>query len=410
MRLFNEYKGMQREVYVIALCKMIDKLGSLVGPMFTLILSLKLGFSAELIAIWLMVRSIIQLPVKLLGGKLADKVNKKLLINICDFSSFVIYILCGFMPISKFTIIIYMFGSLLQDIEHPSYNILLADNTTVDNRERAYSLSYLAHNFGMVLAPMIGGYLLKDYCNLLFIIAGVTELFSLIIFDIYIKESTLTVDKDNEYEQISNKTSLFEILKENKLIILFIIVLALQFAAYNQWNYILPLDMAKTYLDNGSIYFGYLSSLNCFVVILCTGIITKLISRFDSLMKITLAMCFEFVAYIFFTILLKSLFIVYMSMIIFTFGEIIATISSSPYMLNRVPANYRGRLFAFADAIETLIIGLFTLIVGNLYDLKGSFVAWSLIIILQIVVIISLLLLRVEDKKKYKNLYLKNGK
>lgn len=408
MNLLKQYSGLKKEVYVIALCKMIDMLGSLVGPMFTLILSLKLGFSAEKIALWMLVFSFIQMPVNLIGGKLADKVNKKLLINICDFSSSFIYILCGFLNIQESTIILYLFGSLLQTLERAAYDILLADSTTSNDRDRAYSLGYLATNFGLILAPIIGGYLLKDYCNLLFLIAGSTQFISLIIFDFNIKESKLTMDENNIYEQASKRESIVGIFLDNKVVFIFVLIQALSVAAYMQWNYILPLDMAKVYGENGSIFFGHLNSLNCIVVFVLTSFITSLISKIDSLRKMSLASFLELIAYVLFAFCIHQLWVLYFSIIVFTIGEIVATISSSPYLLNRVPGNYRGRVFAFQDACNSLVSGLFTLIVGKLYDNYGSFQAWLLVMGLLILVVLSFLLLRFKDKKDYKNLYNEN--
>ena len=50
MDIFSQYRGLKKEVYIVSLCKIIDRIGSLAGPMLTILLSVKLNLSATVIA------------------------------------------------------------------------------------------------------------------------------------------------------------------------------------------------------------------------------------------------------------------------------------------------------------------------------------------------------------------------
>ena len=75
-------------------------------------------------------------------------------------------------------------------MENPSYDALVADLSSSNDRERAYSLIYLGLNLGLILAPTIGGMLFENYLNLAFVIDGLTTLSSTILIFLFIKDIT----------------------------------------------------------------------------------------------------------------------------------------------------------------------------------------------------------------------------
>ena len=85
--ILSEYKGLRRELYILFIGRMMTNMGSMIWPMFTLILSKKLGLSAGTIATYMLIFSIVALPMNLIGGKLADKYSKKNIIVFCDIVS-----------------------------------------------------------------------------------------------------------------------------------------------------------------------------------------------------------------------------------------------------------------------------------------------------------------------------------
>ena len=211
MKIIDQYKGLRKEIYVLFICKLIDNAGSMIGPMFTLILSNKMGMSGKDIALYLSVFTILSMPIQLIGGKLGDNLNKKLVINTCDILTSLIYIICGIIGLNKITLFFYMGGSLIQNIEGPIYDSLVADFTTSADREKAYSLDYVGLNLGLALSPTIGGLLLENHLSLMFIISGICELLSVIVFNIYIKKTYSIKDESNIYEKTKEDGNIIDI-------------------------------------------------------------------------------------------------------------------------------------------------------------------------------------------------------
>ena len=82
--------------------------------MFTLIMSEKLGLSGETIGLYMMMISMFMGPFYLIGGKLADKYNKKHIIVTFDLIGNSLYLICAFIPISMTTLYILAIASLFQ--------------------------------------------------------------------------------------------------------------------------------------------------------------------------------------------------------------------------------------------------------------------------------------------------------
>ena len=104
LRSLLQYRGLRREIYILFFGRIVTNLGSMVWPMLTMILSQKLGMSAFAISVLTVASMCIMLPADLLGGRLADRRNKKHVIVVCDFISVACYVLCAAIPLSYVTV------------------------------------------------------------------------------------------------------------------------------------------------------------------------------------------------------------------------------------------------------------------------------------------------------------------
>ena len=96
----------------------------------------------------------------------------------CDLVTVVSYFVCAFMPMSEKLVPILALAAIFAQMEWPSYDALVADLSSDEDRERAYSLSYLGTNLGLVLAPTIGGFLFANHLSLAFLISSLNVFFN----------------------------------------------------------------------------------------------------------------------------------------------------------------------------------------------------------------------------------------
>jgi len=407
MTLFNQYRGLRREIYILAFGKLVTNLGSMIWPVMTMILSRKLGFSAAEISYFFVASSIIMLPANIIGGRLADKVNKKWIIVGCDMMSIICYFISAAIPLGIGTIILFVFAGILQSAEYPAYDALFADLSTTKDRERAYSLDYLGGNLGLVLSPTIAGLLFKDYLWLSFLISGVSIAISTILISVRIKDITPVEDtgEEAEYQEKKDGASVTAILKENPMLILYLICGALFTAAYRQYNFIMPLDMGAVHGDAGAVIYGTVSSLNCITVVIFTPIITRLFAGMRDTGKMLAGRVLTFAGYMVFLLLLGFIPGYYLAMLVFTWGEIFSVLSEGPYVSTRIPASHRGRINGLMSVVYTAVAGGIDLSVGRLYDRAGSTWTWVLILAVTLASAAAVIVLKTLDKKAYPKLY-----
>ena len=407
IKLFQQYRGLRRENYVLFFGNIVTNMGSMVWPMMTLILDKKMGFNAGNIALLLMVGSIICMPASLFGGRLADKINKKKIILIGDVVSVTCYILCGLIPLSHVTIGLIMLASVFQSMEGPAYNALIADITPTRDRERAYSLLYLGGNIGLMVSPTLSGFLFKNYLWLAFIISGVAIGCStlLIWFMIQDIEPVREECEDAIYQKARENESIWQVLWGNKAVLLFTVIIALYFAAYTQFNFLMPLEMGRIHGEDGALIFGTVSSLNCIIVVIFTPLITGWFQRIPETEKMVLGRALLIVGYLVFILLLGFIPAYYAAIILFTWGEICNTLAEGPYESRRIPSSHRGRLMSVLGVAQGILLSLFNVTVGKVYDLTGSRGAWTVVMIAAVVsLLLSLWLIRI-DRREYPKLY-----
>ena len=345
----SQYRGLRKEIYILFFGRVVTNLGSMVWPMLTLILSQKLGLSASAISLVTVGSGLLMVPMNLLGGKLADRWNKKHIIVAGDSVSVVCYLICGLIPLSWGTIVLMLLAGMCQSMEYPAYNALIADLSTTQDRDRAYSLQYLGGNLGLVLSPTLSGLLFQNYLWLSFLISGVAIGCSTVLIAWRIRD--IRPEKDTSaasvYQSAQEELSLLEVLRRNRLILFFLAGQALYFAAYQQYNFLMPLELGRLHGANGAVLFGTVSSLNCIVVVLFTPLITRLTARASEPTKLLMGQGLLAVGYLVFLLLLGFIPAYYLAMLLFTWGEIVSTISQDPYMTRRIPASHRGRLNGF---------------------------------------------------------------
>ena len=405
--IFSQYKGLRKELYILLIGRVMTNMGSMIWPMFTLILNQKLGLNATVIAACVIIYSMVSLPISLIGGKLADRLNKKNIIVVCDLVSIASFIYCSIVPVTLSSIIVFSVASLFQTVEWPSYDALVADFSTSKDREKAYSLSYLGANLGLVLSPTLAGFLFNNHLNLAFLINGIAIALSTVLIFFRIKDVHREKDDGvaSEYEaDLDSKTSAVSFILRNRVVLLFILASALANGVYAMYNYLMPLDMGMTYAERGSVLFGSMTSVNCIVVVTCTALITRVFSKVRESGKMLIGEGLILAGYLIFLLFIRQPWLCFVAITVFTFGEIFNTISSSPFLTRRIPASHRGRILAVMNVVCGLSSSGIQLLVGMLYDRSGSTTAWLSIIAIGLAEIVILAVMAVFDGKDYPDL------
>lgn len=407
-KYFSMYAHLPKEIYVLAFGKIMTSMGALIWPMLTLIMSEKLNLNGQTIGMYMMMFSMFMGPFYLLGGKLADKYNKKHIIVTFDLIGNSLYFICAALPISMTTLYLLAIASVFQSMEQPAYDALIADLTTYKDRERAYSLNYLAMNLGLVMAPMIGGILFNNYLNLSFFINGLADISSTLLLLLFIKNVKNTVSDSkivNEYEK-GEAGSIFKVFSKRKLFFLLFIISGIAAMIYNQFNFLMPLHMEEAFRGSGAFKFGILASINAVIVVIGTPMVTKKFSGVTDVRIMYFGQLLESVGLAFFIFVNRYFVIAVVGIIIFTTGEIFGSISKTPYLTKRIPETHRGRVLSITNSCAGLIGILSNYVIGILIDYYTFHTVWIIIAAIGVVVMILYSIYLRLDKKAYPGLYL----
>ncbi len=407
-KYFSMYAHLPKEIYVLAFGKIMTSMGALIWPMLTLIMSEKLNLNGQTIGMYMMMFSMFMGPFYLLGGKLADKYNKKHIIVTFDLIGNSLYFICAALPISMTTLYLLAIASVFQSMEQPAYDALIADLTTYKDRERAYSLNYLAMNLGLVMAPMLGGILFNNYLNLSFFINGLADISSTLLLLLFIKNVKNTVRDSkivNEYEK-GEAGSIFKVFSKRKLFFLLFIISGIAAMIYNQFNFLMPLHMEEAFRGSGAFKFGILASINAVIVVIGTPIVTKKFSGVTDVRIMYFGQLLESLGLAFFIFVNRYFVVAVVGIIIFTTGEIFGSISKTPYLTKRIPETHRGRVLSITNSCAGLIGILSNYVIGILIDYYTFHTVWITIAAIGVVVMILYSIYLRLDKKAYPGLYL----
>lgn len=350
-RIFTQYKGLSRSVYIIFIARTVTNMGAFIWPMMMFILSGKMGYSPFFIGLISAGIGLIFLPATILGGKLADRYNKKKIIIILDTMSTLLFISCAFLEPGFPMLILFALAGLFATMEGPSFDALFIEASKPSERERVFSLTYLGMNLGLVFGAAMGGFLYQDHLSLAFVLDGLTTISSTLLIVLFVKSikvEELEAHEVNEYEnEAENHVSTFTVLKERKAVLIMIIVFSISSFIYEQWSFSIPLYLEDLFSDGtGAKLYGILVSFNGLVVILFTPILNLLLSRLKELPKIMMGIGLYSLSYL----LIRDeplKYIFFIMIFMFTIGEVMNTIGSSPYVSRRIPASHRGRISSY---------------------------------------------------------------
>jgi MFS family permease len=413
MKLFSQYKGLKKEIYILFFGRIVTAMGAFVYPMLTLMLKVKLSFTPSQIAIFLAISTLLSLPASIIGGKLTDKIGRKKIIIIFDLITEALFILAGILPFSFGTLIILFIGGLFQQMEGPAYQALVADFSSPRDREKAFSLSYLGFNLGFMIGPTLGGLLFANYIGLSFIINALCTFVStlLILFFVFEKNSVInSVDVPSpsfgsEYELSIETTSTWTIIKSRKIILGVMIAGALSGAVYSLVGFLLPLNLESLYNTQGAVIYGTLCSFNGFVVIAATPMMMIVSKRLKEIPKMVIGV-FLFVLGLAIFGFTTGLVLTFVGMMVYTVGEVVNALGGGPYITRRIPASHRGRIFAVSSILGTAIAILSQLTIGFMLERFEFGVIWAIYMIVGLVVVVMLLILYKLDKITFPKLYI----
>ncbi len=158
---WRERSGSLKSIYFLSFTNGFNF--AMVFPILSLFLVDSYGLTAETVGIIFGISGIAGVTFNPLGGYLADKTSKKILVVISGILSAILLFFLGFQMIAYGLIALFIIRQLIQQINMPAFRALQADLVKDEVRGMEFGNVQMFNNFGAVLGPIIGGVLYGQF-------------------------------------------------------------------------------------------------------------------------------------------------------------------------------------------------------------------------------------------------------
>lgn len=389
-------KNLPRSIWALFAVRLVIAAGNFIFPFLTLILIVRLGWSADRAGIFLTIMQAAALPGVLVGGKLSDAIGRKRIIITCQalaVALFMASLAVGFKPILPFLI---AGASVALAMTWPISGALVADLVPPDMRKSAYALLYWGNNIGFSLGPLAAGFLFHRAPGLMFLGNACALAISILILTKYVPEtrgpkSALTplsnlsdksgnasVEHEESGAEAAYSGSLLSVLRQRPTILMFSVLVAIMNFVYNQYTFSLPLYLNEKMGETGAEIFGSAMTANGLTVVLFTLLLSRLTSRTPVLVIMAAASVLYAIGFGILS-LPPSFLLVMVSTIIWTWGEILSATNINVYIASKTPASHRGRVNSLVSIVTNMGSLSGPVIAGVIIRAGGAGSVWPIV-------------------------------
>lgn len=311
--------------------------GSMIWPFMLIYASGKLNLPLSTVATLISINAGTGLLSSALAGTLADKIGRKVVMNISLTMTGLAYLLLmGAQTYTEFAMLMVMIG-----LSNPLYQVgadaMLADLIPSEKRTDAYSINRIANNAAFAIGPAVGGFLASRSYSMAFYGAG-AGFFAYSILLFFLAHETL--DKTVTHSSNPQPGGYGTVLRDGKYMT-YVVLIAVGLIAPTMLWILMPVYTNTNFGINEALY-GWIPTTNALMCVFVQYLVTSITRKHRSLPVVATGMLIYAlgsgsVA------LMSSFWGFWLSMVILTFGELTLVPTSSKYVADRAPATMRGR-------------------------------------------------------------------
>ena len=396
-RSYNEYPGTFK---VLVLATFIDRMGFfLMFPFFALYMTAHFSVGMIEVGILFSIFSAGNIIGGIMGGALADKYGRRIMILIGLIASGVSSIFMGIVNDLNVFYILAAFMGLIGNFGGPARQAMVADLLPPEKQAEGFGILRVAVNLSATVGPILGGFIATQSYLFLFIADAISSLITGIIVYFVIPE-TKPEKKEGEVEETVVKSVIGykEVLKDWRYM-LFLSVSAITVIVYMQMNATLSVFLRDIH-GFPTQYFGFLLSMNALMVVVFQLWITKKLSKYSPMKMMAVGTLFYMVGFSMYGFVSES-YLFFIAMALITIGEMIEMPIGQTAAAFFAPEDKRGRymaMFGFHWAIPNLF-GI--LLAGLIIESIGPNWVWYFAGILSLVAAIGFWLLHGITKARF---------
>jgi len=396
--LFNEYPKSFR---ILVGATFIDRLGgALIFPFLSLYIAQKFNVGMTQVGLLFGIWSASSLIGSIIGGALADRLGRKVMLIFGLIFSATTAILLGVVNDLKWFFLLTTIAGFFSDMGHPAQQAMVADLLPGKTRSEGFAMLRVVANLAIVFGPVIGGFLagIVSYTTL-FIIDAFASLTTAAIVYYAIPETKPERALDHKPESMVQTLAGYATLIKDRLFVTFVMVSILMILVYTQMYSTLSVFLNRVHQVPAS-GFGMMMSMNALMVVLFQFWISRKIKAVPPMLLMMAGTALYGIGFTMFGFV--STFGLFMlAMAIITIGEMIHIPTSQSLAAMFAPEDMRGRYMAFFGLSWTIpnIFGSF--FAGLVMDNFNPNYVWYIAGILSLVALLGYAYLHSRSSQRF---------
>lgn len=188
----NSYKGLSKELWLLAFVNLINRCGTMVVPFLSLYLTTQLGYSIKQAGFVAGLYGIGAMLGSLAGGYLTDRSGfRNVQIYTLLFGG-LLFLVLGQLKVYWMIALCNFTLGMINEAFRPANSAAMATYSTDENRIRSFTLMRLSFNLGWAIGAGLAGFLAHISYQYLFWVDGITNILSAIAIIFYLPKHTKT--------------------------------------------------------------------------------------------------------------------------------------------------------------------------------------------------------------------------
>ncbi len=386
----NAFSGLSRNNWLLGLVLLINRSGTMVVPFMSVYLTKELHYDIAYAGVAMMCYGAGSVAGGYLGGRLSDKLGFYPVMFWTFLCSGLLFLLLGqIKSITAFCIVTFVL-SMVAEAFRPANASAIAQYSAPEKRTRSYSIHRLAVNLGWGIGLALGGWLASIDYRLIFWVDGFTCLVAAICLILFLKRPV----NDQTNKAQNSKPEIASSAYRDKLYLFFIILVVVYAFCFFQMTTTIPL-FYKDIVQLDERQFGIILSINGIMIGLIEMVlIYQLEGRRNGFTYISWGVLMLGFAFLMLNIFPSLMWVMVMSMIILTLGEMLSLPFMNTFWIARSQHHNRGQyagLYTMAWSTAQVLAPIFgTQIVKHF----GYATLWYVIVCICLLVVLAVQVLR----------------
>ncbi|HEB66231.1 MAG TPA: MFS transporter [Chloroflexi bacterium] len=305
------------------------------------------------------------------AGPLTDRLGRKGVMVFSLIGNGMVYLLMGQAHLLWHFALLMSFWGFFGPMYRVGGDAMLADLVPPERRPDAYALLRMSNNVGVAVGPAVGGFLAAASYGIAFLFAAAGLAGYGLLLAFFARETLPQSRQGGASEPL--RVAYRHVLRDGRFLRFAALFVTAQSCAVLIW--VLMGVYAKTQYGVPENHFGLIATTNATLVVLFQFAVTQRTKRHAPLRMMALGTLFYALG-VGSVALARGFWGFWVSMVIYTLGEMILIPTASAYVANLAPAEMRGRYMSVYGLGWNVASGIATPLGGFLSDIFGPVSTW----------------------------------